>query len=733
MSILKRKSHAIRVAIADNHAAAKALPKMSQRRAALFLRSHDIIDVASANSEVAETPVISHEIHDGSALSQSRVPAFFFPPRPKPTGNYDLSLKRQSAMRKTELSMLEEAQAQVIPSAVKTRFFRSSPAYETAIVEKNSSSLKTESAELSEFTEKPGRRCKSRKKWLLIAAAALLCGGYVGVAATHTDVVAKGTTVAGVDIGSLSPQEAAAKLTTQLEPRTSQKFTVKIVNTTNADTEISVDPCNYNLAFDAKATIDSLTGFSLAPSSVFAHLFGGSAQPAQVTYDEMKMAAELQEIQSQVKGGYKNATIVFDGTQPQLVPSEDGLGIDTSDAIVALTQDVLKGAPLSLKVSQSAPIISDEEAERAIEDYAKPLVKAPFTVQFSNRDYELAAQDLAHAASFVAVNDDLRLALDTDELAEIIEKTEPEGVVFGKDAQIVIVDHKRVEIIPSTDGVGIDREKLENDILSGFDGDRHIVAELGVAPARFSTEDAEKMGVTEVVSEIDTPFPADYYRTLNLIRGGELTSGKLIRPGETFVLSEALSPVTASNGFYSSGMIIGGVHKNGMGGGLSQVTTNTFNLGYLAGYTDVEHHPHSYYFTRYPMGREATLAIGSFDMRWTNNTPYGAIIDTWVEDGYLHSRLWSTKYWDVEATISEPRNVRGVGWNTSTAPDCVPSYPGQNGFTVTISRTVRHGDEVWTETADVTYRPDHGLRCVKPKPKPSDAPSSDADSSSSGE
>lgn len=763
MSRLERSARAIRAEIAEYRAAAETPPKMAQRRAALLLRSLKASAVHSESREASESLTSTHE--EASTSSQPKPLVFFFPPRPESTGTYTPSLKRRAHIRKTEIAALEEAEANFKPSAASTRFFRVSPAREAALLTpvptseapadtdaqvpdtetpKDESQRAPETARATEEktsdetvtaeeSGKSNKPRKSRKKlWLVATAAALLCGGYVGVAATHTDVVPEGTTVAGVDIGSLSPKQAEVKLSSELGGKTSQKIAVTL---SDSGEEILVNPENYDLSLDVEATVDSVSGFSLAPTSVAAHLFGGSEHKPVVHYDKVKLAEELQNIQSRVKDGYVNANIVFDELKPTVVPARDGLGIDRTKATEALTVGAFSAnKPATLTLSQTSAPVSDKAAQEAVEKYANPLVKAPFTIEFKGKNYEASPQDLANAASFVPVGNELVLVLDGDSLADIVEREKPEGVVFGQDAQIKIVNHDHVEIVPSTDGVGVEREKLASDIISSLNtNDRHVVATLGVAPAHFTTQDAENMGVTEIVSEIDTPFPTDYYRTLNLARGAELTSGKLIRPGETFVLSEALEPVNASNGFYPSGMIIGGVHKNGMGGGLSQITTNTFNLGYLAGYTDVEHHPHSYYFTRYPMGREATLAIGSFDMRWTNNTPYGAIIDTWVEDGYLHSRLWSTKYWDVEATISEPRNVRGVGWNTSTAPDCVPSYPGQNGFTVTISRTVRHGDEVWTETADVTYQPDHGLRCVKPEPEPSDTPSPDADPSSSGE
>lgn len=654
MSLLERNARAIRAAITDNHAAAETPPKMAQRRAALFLRSHKEIGTRSEQREVSE----QHEIIKQHETSEPSV----------------------------EIHTPEE----------------------------------------TVVSEKKGRLRLSPKKWGLIGAVALLCAGYVGLAAANSDVVAKGTTVAGVDIGGLNTKSAVARLNKELGPDSSDTYSVFVGE---GNGHIDVSPTRYRLTLDTHKTIAQVTGFNLSPASLYAHLFGGHDIEPVVSYDEEKLAELLQELQSYVKDGYRNASIVFKGTTPVVVPEQEGQGIKIDEATQQLTRGVY-GADkqISLAVGKVSVPVGEAEARKAIEKYAKPLVKAPFIIEFDGKNYEATPQDLANAASFVAIDGELRPVLDGNTLADIVEREEPEGIVFGQDAQITIVDHERVEIIPSTDGVGIEREKLVDDIISALDStDRRVVAQLGVAPARFTTEDAKAMGVTEIVASIDTPHRSNYNRTMNLKVGAERSSGVLIRPGETFSLLKTIGPVTIANGYYLAGMVVNGYHVDGAGGGLSQITTNTFNLGYQAGYVDVEHHPHTNYFSRYPKGHEATLSDPEFDMKWTNNTPYGAIIDTWVDSGYVHSRLWSTKYWDVTITTSEMRNVRPAGIVSRPAgPGCTSYGAGYSGFSVTVTRTGKHGDEEWTESSVVSYQPDNGVRCVTPTPSPTESPSGDS-------
>ena len=183
-------------------------------------------------------------------------------------------------------------------------------------------------------------------------------------------------------------------------------------------------------------------------------------------------------------------------------------------------------------------------------------------------------------------------------------------------------------------------------------------------------------------------------------------------PDGTFSLTEALGPVTAENGYINAGVLVGGEHVQGMGGGLSQVSTTTFNAAYLAGYEDIEHRPHTEWFSRYPEGREATIYTGVLDMKWKNNTPYGALVQEWVADNQVHVRIWSTKYWTVETSTSARSNVKQPTTVYSQSPTCVASSAGNPGFRVTTTRTLSlDGAVKETKSFTWTYKPQNKIIC----------------------
>ena len=240
------------------------------------------------------------------------------------------------------------------------------------------------------------------------------------------------------------------------------------------------------------------------------------------------------------------------------------------------------------------------------------------------------------------------------------------------------------------------------------------VALVATDPAQ-STAKLQALGITELVSEFSTPLTNEPLRTENLATGAVKITGKLVEPGATFSLTEALGPITAAAGFNEAWVIVNGEHVKGVGGGLSQMSTTTFNAAYLAGFEDVEHTPHSEWFTRYPAGREATLYTGSIDMKFKNTSPTGALLRSWIEGGRLHVAIWGTKYWTVDSSTSGRSGVVAPTTVHSASPTCLPMSAGNPGFSVTVTRTLSLDGAVKETTKKTTrYKPQNAVICDAP-------------------
>jgi vancomycin resistance protein YoaR len=69
-----------------------------------------------------------------------------------------------------------------------------------------------------------------------------------------------------------------------------------------------------------------------------------------------------------------------------------------------------------------------------------------------------------------------------------------------------------------------------------------------------------------------------------------------------------------------------------------------FNAAFFAGLDIPEYKAHSVYISRYPFGREATLAYPGVDLKIKNNTPYAVVIWPTYTDTSITVQLYSTRF-----------------------------------------------------------------------------------------
>jgi vancomycin resistance protein YoaR len=114
----------------------------------------------------------------------------------------------------------------------------------------------------------------------------------------------------------------------------------------------------------------------------------------------------------------------------------------------------------------------------------------------------------------------------------------------------------------------------------------------------------------QAVASFTTYFNCCPPRVRNIRRAAQLLDGRLVGPGRRFSMNAVLGRRTRARGFVPAPMISGGRLVDSVGGGISQIATTLFNAAFFAGLRLVAHTPHSFYISRYPMGREATISWG---------------------------------------------------------------------------------------------------------------------------
>ena len=549
----------------------------------------------------------------------------------------------------------------------------------------------------------------SRRRRLIPAAcaagAAALLLAWGGIAWWTTQHIASGTTVSGVDVSGLSPKKAHERIGKGIGDQLAQPVTLTVGQGSS-----ELVPAKSGISVDTDASVKKLTGFTLNPLTL-AQRLGGQHTDAVIRVDSTALRGALEDRVDAMANGAVSATVTLEGTKPVITPASNGIGLDVDASLKQLGGTWPLGKKtLAMAEGTATPAITDEEASTFVNGTLTPLLSSGLTVNTAGADPQskspgaaaaFSPQDTAEMLKISSEGGTLSATFDPTALRDGVVarvgqvETPAQNATWKIDGSATGAPGARPQYVPAAQGKVIDTAALSTSLLKAGTtatdaAGRTVTLPMVVAEPTVTTPQNE-WGISEMIGEFATPYNAgDAPRTQNLTRGAELVNGTVVKPGEVFSLEKVLGEVDGEHGFAAAGVIQNGEHVDAMGGGLSQVATTVFNAGFEAGMDDTEHHPHQYYFERYPAGREATLWTGNLDMKFTNSTPHAVLVQAWLDGEQIHVRMWSTKYYDVSITSSERSNFRPVRTEHGSGPNCEPTSGGQPGFDITVTRTRKH-------------------------------------------
>jgi len=201
-----------------------------------------------------------------------------------------------------------------------------------------------------------------------------------------------------------------------------------------------------------------------------------------------------------------------------------------------------------------------------------------------------------------------------------LRRLAPQFQMQARSARPVAVGTK-VQIRPEQNGVKLNvggclvriKQSLEKNA-----GTRRIA--LAANRSQPPITRARLKGINAVIATYSTNFdPGNVKRTGNMRLGIKAINGTLLSPDETFSLNKTVGERTQARGYRTTIVFENGYKVPGIGGGISQVTGTLFNAALLAGLPITSYRTHSQPVAYIPIGRDATVAYGSFDMKFKNN------------------------------------------------------------------------------------------------------------------
>ncbi len=575
------------------------------------------------------------------------------------------------------------------------------------------------STTLNQNDVQTGRRADRRTLlFIALALAAVPVVVYLAALAVSWGKVPRSTYVGGVDIGGKSAADAKRTLTAALGPREKVAIPVQA-----GDFSSTVDPAAAGLRLDIVATVDGLVADSVNPVTLARAFFAGSKPLPEVAVDEAALARQITALAGKVDATKREGNVTFEGTRVVATKAQSGAVLDQALAAKALPERFaeLTEAPMQLPVAL-APVKTTQAHVNAAVTIATSAMSGPVRLEAGDKGVDVPIETLAKLISFKAGPDGALKPVATK--AQVDQLLLPQLKTFDappKDAVFSVVGGT-VRMTSSVNGRSADTTKLAAALPAAVskETNRELTIPFTETEPKLTTEKAKALGINEVIGSFTTHHPCCKPRVTNIHTIADIVDGAIVLPGETFSLNGYVGERDRGRGFVEAPMILDGKLQPAVGGGVSQFATTMFNAVFFSGLKDVEHKPHSFFISRYPAGREATVSHPAPDLKWTNDSETGVLVETSYTGTTITVTFYGTKRYDEVRSVTGARTrytSPGVVY-LPPGPKCIATSGGVAGFDITVWREFyKDGKQVRPRERFFTrYHPEHHFICAAEPP-----------------
>ncbi len=550
-----------------------------------------------------------------------------------------------------------------------------------------------------------------------------------------------GVSVAGIDLSGMSPADASVTLSQRLI----FPYQGQILLRDNEQIWVA-SPAELGMVFDSAASARS--AYQLGRSGGLFGAFGdqldsrkhGKSADVVIILDQQVAYAHLQRIALQINHPPIEATLDIQGTEVIAHPGQVGRYLNVDAALITLSSQLqtFRDGEVNLIVDEIQPLLMDVSSQA---DTARQILGAPLTLNLRGAngldpgpwtfDIPTVAKMLIVKKTVTETESKLEVKLAPSALSEILVNIASEVDRPSENARFIFNDETRqLDVLrPSTIGRTVDVPSsiafINKSILEGAH-EIELQADFE-EPAVMDTMTAAELGITELVhAETSYFYGSSAERIQNIQAGAAPFHGVMIAPGETFSMGSVLGDISLDNGFAEALIIYGGRTIKGVGGGICQVSTTLFRNAFFAGFPIVERHSHAYRVYYYEqdaggarsgdlVGLDATVYFPLVDFKFTNDTPYWLLMETYMD---VAGRNLTWKFYST----SDGRTVK---WTTTGTKNIVlPPKPlfeendelskneikqvdwSAEGADVSISRTVfQNGTFYFEDVFNTHYEP----------------------------
>ena len=459
----------------------------------------------------------------------------------------------------------------------------------------------------------------------VLLLVAIIAGIVMFVNANKDDgLILNNVTVAGVNIGGMTPEEAA----TAIHRVTDLTFTSESMVITLPDTILELTPEKTGAKLDVAAVVEAAynygrTGTAEENKQAHADSLVRNHTIALLPYLKLNQEYIRQELEAYgeyFNSDYEKSSFTLDGSMPELA----GEKFDPN-------------APCQTLVLKPGKPGRYVDIDKIFNDVLDAYSLNKFTVDTKLTDEEQTPE-----------------ALDLDAIHEMLH-TDPIDAAMDMDT---------FEVTPETYGYTFDLEKAK-ELLSQTEYGDVLEIPLEYVKPQLLSSDLEGKLFRDQLAYAETPHTNDSNRNNNLKLACDAINGYILMPGDTFDYNKTLGERTEERGYKPAGALSAGTSTTEVGGGICQVSSTLYYCTLLSDLEIVTRRSHSLPSSYMPMmGIDATVSWGGPDFRFRNNTDYPIQIKAEVSDGYVKVTLLGTEdkdyYVKMEGKVVEVLNPETV-------------------------------------------------------------------------
>jgi vancomycin resistance protein YoaR len=564
----------------------------------------------------------------------------------------------------------------------------------------------------------------------------------------YSKVFIPGVTIAGINVGGLTKQQAVQKIKPILANRLAQPVTLTYQNQTyTLDLSSLSTDSELNKAINKAFTIGHTGSLPQKLTQVIQTTTNGSPVDLNIyIFSYQKIATQIDAINAKIKKDPTPAILQNDQAM-SITPSVDGIEIDKQKLSQQIEQYLLSpsSTQITIPTKTMPPAFTTQTAEKAKQALLY-VQEHPIELTYDDQtwtiDKNLLRQLINTSSSAPGLS---QINIDGQNLQVVSAKVgdtvyEDKDILFDKQKLSIFIqniatsinrppqdakftfDGKRVnQFEPGEDGRSLDNEQTTQLIKNAVyaNNSNPIALPVATVAPQIATAAVNNYGIEERIGQGLSDFSGSIEnRIYNLGLASSRVNGILVAPGEEFSFVKAVGDISGASGYKPAYVIKEGRTVLDDGGGVCQVSTTLFRAALNAGLpitarTGHAYRVHYYENAGFAPGIDATIFSPTVDFRFKNDTPSYILIQTTISGMKLTVDIFGKSDGRV-ANVTTP-----VILNQTPPPPELrqddPTLPKGTvkqvdwaawGANVVFKRTVtRNGQEIINESWRTNYKP----------------------------